>query len=67
MQTMVQITGPAEILVSDKRTNPSGRISLGVPRKQNGGERRARLGIHAVKRSRAREKEGRKGELHVIV
>src|SRR5262245_38160978 len=35
---------------------------LGVPRKQNGGERRARLGIHAVKRSRAREKKGRKEE-----
>jgi hypothetical protein len=33
----------------------------GEPRKQNEGECRARLGIHAVKRSSARENRGRKG------
>jgi hypothetical protein len=44
-----------------ERTNPRAESRLGVPRKQNGGERRARLGSHAIKRSRARENKEQKG------
>jgi hypothetical protein len=54
-------------MVSTSERTRRAESRLGVPRKQNGGERRARLGIHAVKRSRAREKKDRKEELHVIV
>ena len=50
--------GPGEILVSASERTRRSESSLGVPRKQNGGERRARLGIRAVKRSSARENKG---------
>ena len=53
--------GPGEILVSVSERTRRAESRLGVPRKQNGGERRARLGINAVKRSRARENEEQKG------
>jgi hypothetical protein len=48
------------MLVSAANEPIGQNLGWGVPRKQNGGERRARLGSHAVKRSSARENTGQK-------
>jgi hypothetical protein len=60
-QAMVQITGATGRDSGEcQRTNPRAESRLGVPRKQNGGKRRARLGIYPVKRSCARENKKQK-------